>query len=830
MRTPSLACLACVTVLALAPAGRAQQATVRMKFEKVQIGFHTGAPEDAGPTLRTFKPGLWAPVYVTLVAAGDGPILLPVALDNTVQGQVRVEAPDNDGVSNVYPEPFKIGKAERIHLTAYVKPSASRAEIKVSVRPGGEGARTTDIAFYGAVEGHDSGREVNDSLYLTLGSRPPELPAALKNLANNKNDPKDTRPRYLVSETEVHRMPRRWFGYGSIDLLVLTTDNKQFLTDLLDPTHRPRLAALAGWVRRGGRLVVSVFAKHQDLAHRLLSDPKAWAPPLPDLLTTAVKEQPAVTDLSALQTWANQAGRQTPPFPVRRNEPLRIAQLKPRAEVEILAEAEGFPLIVRAPYGRGSVTVLAVDVAKAPFAEWKGAPDFWMTTLTQLAPRVLPPQRDDPGGPMRGRGEPGLDVTTRLQQELDKLGTPPLEFGWVALFVLLYILVVGPLDYLLLKKVFKRLELTWITFPAVVLGISLIAYFTAYALKGKELKVNKLDLVDLDLRSELGADLRPQRAHAYGTTWFTILSPRIQSYTVGVEPVFPRLVDGGGEAPPVVLSWLGRPETGGMGASAGQRKQSMFTRTYQYTPGAAGLKDVPIPVWTTKSFTASWEAALQKMPFEVKLEYGANDPDRQVTGSIKNNLPVDLLEVALIYRKQWYDLPSCKAGAGLRFDLQRLRVADLADKVKDWERQVPIKAADLGRWAQPRAPVDGRARPDDARELYEPGQVLKELLFFEKGDSFGHSHNHAQRRLDQSWRLPEGMGGKQEVREAILVARLAPARGPGNELNTGKDARLPTRLWLGALPGEGREPPDLAGTLTQDTYLRVFLPVTPMKR
>ena len=70
------------------------------------------------------------------------------------------------------------------------------------------------------------------------------------------------------------------------------------------------------------------------------------------------------------------------------------------------------------------------------------------------------------------------------------------------------------------------MELTWVTCPTVVLAVSAAAYFTAYHLKGSELRVNKLDVVDLDL----------QTGRAYGRAWFSVFSPRIQKYTVGVEP------------------------------------------------------------------------------------------------------------------------------------------------------------------------------------------------------------------------------------------------------------------------------------------------------
>ena len=78
--------------------------------------------------------------------------------------------------------------------------------------------------------------------------------------------------------------------------------------------------------------------------------------------------------------------------------------------------------------------------------------------------------------------------------------------------------MVGPLDYFFLKKVVKRLELTWITFPTVVLVVSAAAYFTAYWLKGSDLHIRKLDVVDIDLAGQ-----------TVGHTWFTLFSPRIST-------------------------------------------------------------------------------------------------------------------------------------------------------------------------------------------------------------------------------------------------------------------------------------------------------------
>ncbi len=818
MRYLALACLApCLLASTAAAQPKQQLPPLRVKIEKVRLGFQGSGRQGVA---STFKPGLWAPVHVTLLRAPDGTILLPRERDNTVAPAVRVESTDSDDIPNAFTRRFpRLGteKVERLHLLTYTKPAVKDPSLRVVVSGGGTESGAANPEPFFALD-------LNEQLYLSLGAQLPNLHQALVEMAGNQED-KSTNPRHLAHETEVHRLPTRWYGYSAVDLLILTGDNKTFLENLLRTENKDRREALAGWVRRGGRLVVSVAWANQELMHRLLTDRDAWSPLLPEVLVLPAGRQPYLKGFHRVQSWA-QIGAKKALLRIG-DDPLRVALLQnhPAAETEVREEAlikrsvggkaveEGLemPVMVRAPYGRGSVTLLAFDVAQGPFTAWKGAPDFWKAALGRFAPRMIAQKELAFGGP-RDEGAGSSDVTSRLHQQLDLFDSPPISFGWVALFILLYIVVVGPFDYLLLKKVFKRLELTWITFPAVVLTISLAAYFTAYAVKGTELKVNKIDLIDLDLRTDLTEDGRPRSAHAYGTTWFTILSPRIQSYTIGIEPVFPRLADGGPaeETPRAMTTWLGRPEAGGIGAVGRQRSQSLFVRTYQYQPAAegrqdpAGLKDVPIQVWTTKSFTATWDAPLKKLPFEATLQYDPED-DRKLIGSIKNNLPFRLEDVVLIYGDRWYR----EVGDFAPGDSWKVESEKLVDNFTTWSRAEPIH--------------DREAML--ASGFYDPGSVLKELLFQEKADQ-GRSRNHSQRMLDLSWRLDDWRSRNVEVREVILVARLGRARGQAQALADADDPKLPTHLWLGAIPGGDQPRPDPGAHLVQDTYIRVILPVT----
>src|SRR5262249_918939 len=127
------------------------------------------------------------------------------------------------------------------------------------------------------VEADDRSRETkaspnaiggDDLLYLGIGSRLSGLKRAAYNesQATNQMGPRD----YVgVVDRDVRELPGRWFGYDTIDLALLCTTRRDFVTDLLNEREH-RKEALAEWVRRGGRLVISC-GHNQDMLNELLS-------------------------------------------------------------------------------------------------------------------------------------------------------------------------------------------------------------------------------------------------------------------------------------------------------------------------------------------------------------------------------------------------------------------------------------------------------------------------------------------------------------------------------------------------------------------------------
>ena len=522
MRYSALAGMVSAVLLLIPGIGEAQT-RIRLHIDSVQVGFGQSAP------IAEFKSGFWTPVYVDVTAGPEG----------TPRGEISIESADSDEVPNRYTVPLpQLDSNERATVLAFTKPGSTNSEITVRARID-DRIITTNSDHYFAMG-------LDQQLILAVGSALPGLrPAlnpALKPAEEEEPLAKENTPRRLALVDDIRMLPNRWFAYDGLDLLLLSTGNRDFVTALLNE-REGRKEAMAEWLRRGGRMIISV-GRNQDIVSKLeaieaiLPVTLDGTKQLPRLLSMAKWNDSQHSPLEGAGPGNNPGGARAPVV-VAKVEPKRGREIE-----NLLAEPDGTPVIVRGPYGLGRVTVVALDLdQQSAFANWMRDPqktkeaqkDFWKQMLKETAP-PLPTESNNPNAPrvnpVYGNSQ-NYDLASMLQMNLEDFeDVPVISFGWVALFILLYILVVGPLDYLFLKKVVKRLELTWITFPTVVITISVAAYFTAYWLKGNDQKINKVDLVDIDLHSQ----------QVYGNTWFTIFSPRIQHYTIGLEPAAPEWV------------------------------------------------------------------------------------------------------------------------------------------------------------------------------------------------------------------------------------------------------------------------------------------------
>jgi hypothetical protein len=778
MRYPPFLCLVSALLFLLPGAGRAQP-RIRLRIESVQVGF------GPSPPIAEFKSGFWTPVYVTVMAGPEG----------TPPGEIIVESVDSDEVPNRYTAALpQLGPNEQDTILAFTKPGSVSSDITVRAR--------IEDRIVASNESPYAALGLDQQLLLAVGPGLTGLRAALNPAAKAVEDEapwsRDNAPRRLAVVDDIRMLPNRWFAYESLDLLILSTGNRDFLTALLNE-REGRKEAIAEWVRRGGRMLISI-GRNQDMVSKLEA--------LQVVLPVSVDD---THQLQRLRSIAKFSGPQYSPLesrPAAKNSaPFVIAKLtpKPGRETEtVLSEQDGPSLIVKGAYGLGRVTVVALDLdQQSPFGKWdaNARKDFWTTLLRQTAPPLSSQSNGQPMAFNRYGNPQSFDLASQLQMNLEDFeDVPVISFGWVALFILLYILVVGPLDYLFLKKVVKRLELTWITFPTVVITISVAAYFTAYWLKGNDQKVNKIDLVDIDLHTQ----------QIYGNTWFTIFSPRIQHYTIGLTTTAPEWVSAaqsGAANTSVVLSWMARPEMG-YGGTGRAQSQGLFRRAYDYLPDANGLVGVPIQVWSTKSFAASWQAPLDRSRPLISADLRHSQEKSSLLGQITSRLPVALDDVVIYSGSgadaKWYSLG--RLVQDVPVPVANIHAAGRqAMPMEEWLSTAPMKAS-------------LNASPSRIRYSNVPSEatttIIKKLLFPEFDRSS--RRDSALRHLDQGWRLRH----KDEV---LLFGRIAREEGQAEALTMAGTS--PSRLWLGSLPAIGQSRPPLSGTLAQETYVRMIVPV-----
>jgi hypothetical protein len=855
LRRWTYACLAIIPLVA-APAARAEITL------GVSVGFASG---NAGPASKIFKQGCWTPVYVQ-ITNGAG------AKAETISSRctVVVQMTDSDGMDSQF-----VGQ-----VPADITPGSPAADVMVLARP--VSANEEIVVSVLDPEGHTLVRSSvslrnmghlavanHNVLCLALGSPLPSLDAALRGLKTKEADEgavvAESRTYNSAFLTKVPDMPRRWFGYQGVDMIVLTTGTKQFIEELVDPVNKYQLDAIRDWVRHGGRIVISMggsnFGDRIALLNKLnvidvimQKDAASWKS-LDSVLPwvrNAVQTKPGIGDL---------AGQDGKPLdvawfkikPDSLHRPITDVK-RPRKSIDEAPELvapNDRPLIVEAPYGLGRVLLIAFELDDAPFTKWEGQEAFWQNLQKglKLVPQVADTDtRRSPTGYLQ---EQDSDLNTKLLRGLETIeDVPVVSFGWVALFILLYILVVGPLDYFFLKKVVKRLELSWITFPVIVITISVAAYVVAYLLKGNDLKINKLDVVDIFLDADTpSASGEPAKdantmvaRDAVGTTWFTLFSPQIKRYTIGVDlnRGSGRTGDGDskrgwisgpadlrdgtvygseGTISPygLALGTMYRPENF---PEVGQRGAGgLFRWPCRYEEDGSGMTSVPIQVWQTKTFTASWQASLadNKKLITAQLAIGNNaGGETELKGWIESGLPVPLTDVVLLYNERAYELNALTPG-----------------QQKEIQQREAGGANKLGQsWLQ-EAYTTPYFKSQTSRNRYQGTVTQDAPCAYAKAIMFGVGNTNPQqsltgggfRNFDQSWRLKDPQRNKEE---AILVGRVAPGNGPAEEIAGGLSC--PTRLWLDRLPKAGGNRPTLSGKLTQDTIVRVFIPVAQPKK
>ena len=621
------------------------------------------AGDDTGPQIvgfrvgfgGTYKIGCWTAAWIT-VRAGEGPL----------EAQLELIVPDGEGVPARFVQEegrrLALRPGETVTVRRLVKPGRARGGFGVQLR---QGDRVLATRRFPAGTPVDPDRP----LLLTLGPSIGEEQALARRFAGAEAGPAFCRL------DEAADLPEEWLGYEGINVMVLPTSQRQPLASL----RGSQLAAIQHWVQMGGRLVLCVGSRGGEVfsdAHGLARfAPGRFVGPLP------------LANVSALETFAGAS------------QPLQVSAAggpHPQLVMSLLAEVQGrvdlqdigpkgpLPMIVRQAFGFGQVVFVAFDLDQPPFSMWRGRPRLVARLLQATADGSEEQAVEGQRGRMVHVGY--NDITGQLRTALDQFRDAPLmAFGWVAGLILLYVALLGPGDYFFLKRCLGRMRWTWATFPLLVLAFTGTAVLLHRQFKGRQLAVNQVDLVDIDMGSKW----------ARGTTWDHVYSPQTRAY--GLEVRLPRLertlsIAGN------VLCWQGLPGRGlgGMNASA-IAAPAAGTCTIAFEGACnARMRDAAIEVASTKSLVGRWWGKV-RVPGEARL---SRTPDGLLQGTIVNPLPVPLTECMLAYENWVYRLDQSDGKLAphqtaqlelerpynLEWRLTRRRVQDTQEVMAPWDQ------------------------------------------------------------------------------------------------------------------------------------------------
>jgi hypothetical protein len=265
--------------------------------------------------------------------------------------------------------------------------------------------------------------------------------------------------------------------------------------------------AIQQWVVQGGALLVIGGA-----------DASRAAAVLDRADTLGAQFGPLVgsTDLQPLADWAGA------------DASVRLAGAAAQIQAtnaELLAGSRQRPLAVRARWGDGSVTLLAVDPSLEPLRGWSGTPALLAHALQPALARGAPSV--DSGRLAAGNRRPD---DTRLLTAIDALPTNAFaDWKQIALLLGGFAFLVGPVVHLVLWRLGRRPWL-WVAVPALSLAVTAAIYVGAALQPGHDVVANVVSEVKVDPTT---GDAR--QAMAVG--FFAPLHDQLSVHIAGEVPV-----------------------------------------------------------------------------------------------------------------------------------------------------------------------------------------------------------------------------------------------------------------------------------------------------
>jgi hypothetical protein len=387
------------------------------------------------------KDGRWNPVKITLIS------------DTDISGDIVIQS------SDVY----MMGNASYVQHVEL--PKDTKKEITLGIPGNHYNKNNNEIRFYkdsvetGKYIPFKSGKSYLESTFVVGGAIIGVL-SDDPDTMNFMNVLSGSGYRLDMVSLNILNIPDDPMLLDSIDILVIN----RFASDSLS---KKQASSISEWVKSGGTLVLAGGASY----------PKTAAA-FSDLSPVQYKGTFAVTTLPEL---AKLGGK-----PLNLEGEFTLSDAQPLEGSQVLYSTETKPLFVSKQVEKGTVLYAAYDITMAPVASWSGHPFVWASLL-----RADLPLQQNGGGMNLGNSMNNLSY---ILEYFPSLKMP--QFSILLWMLIIYVIIVAPLLYFILKKVDKR-EWAWWIIPLIAVIASGAVYTIGSADKTKEL-AHTLNILELD--------------------------------------------------------------------------------------------------------------------------------------------------------------------------------------------------------------------------------------------------------------------------------------------------------------------------------------------
>lgn len=568
-----------------------------------------------GPTFRVsagfdsrYRDGNWIPIQISLSNNGA---------DFTGSVSVNVPAPyagtGNNQVNSVYQAPVSLANGAQKQVMLYVP-------------------------FYFGSQGTTQSLTVD--LLDSNGQRVSSQPVVLRTLN--------------VSDIFVGVLSDQSAGFGPISNITLPNSTASVIVEPLNTSNMPTVAsvlknfdlivldnfttsslskdqmvALQNWVNQGGALIM---VGGPEWRHTLSPLPADLLP----VTITGTQDLPA--DSTLLPVGGPSKGGLSHSTVVDKiHAPVTVSNAIPAAGSSVILAAGKTPLIVQSQQEQGLVCYLAFDPTLDPIVNWSGATTLWKGLLLRtLGDQLLAPGPNSNFGNVNRWQPYSIGTMDSVVQSLLPNTFPSI---WLILTLLLgYILVLGPIRFLIVRRVKKR-DWSWRIVVSTIVIFTLLSYGIALQQKGTAVISSTVSIIQLG-QSQAGSENTSEHL----TTYLGVFVPSQGDFHIHIAN-----------------SGLVQPSANPFGYG-GQSESQPSTITPQPDGTNVDLKSVNI--WTLHTIVSEQDSQTHGgIVSHLTLQNGT------LVGTVTNTLPYALSDVYVLMAYRYMPIGHLGSGQTLPINL-----------------------------------------------------------------------------------------------------------------------------------------------------------------